>query len=447
MHVQPAFPDTIYALSSGGLPSGVAVIRLSGVHCELVLQSMTGFVPDARTVKLATIRNRNGSILDQGLALFFKAPASFTGEDCAELHLHGGRAVVGAVLTALSEFPGLREAEAGEFTRRAFINGKLDLTRAEGLADLIAAETEAERRLAIATSGGTQERLYNDWRERLLHARALVEADLDFSDESDIPGSVADRVWAEMAELADEIERHLAGFRTAEIIREGFNVVIVGPPNAGKSSLLNAIAGREAAIVTDIPGTTRDIVRIEIDLRGQRVVFSDTAGLRESADEVERIGIERAVDAARKADLVLELFDASESGREPGFTESIPDQVPRLRVGTKLDLVSAADLPPADHLISARQGSGLEGLLKEIRNRAASELISGDNVIPTRERHVAILRDCVAALRRAPSIGATEAELGAEELRQAAHALGRLTGATDVEDILGAIFSTFCVGK
>jgi tRNA modification GTPase len=305
-----AFRDTIYALSSGGLPSGVAVVRISGSMTRIVLETMTGLVPEDRRASLVTIRGRRGDILDQGLVLYFEAPRSYTGEDCGELHLHGGHAVVRAVLSCLGEFENLRAADAGEFTRRAFLNGKLDLTRAEGLSDLIAAESEAERRLAIATSGGAQQRLYDGWRQRLLHARALVEADLDFSDESDVPGSVADSIAGDLRLVADEMNDHIGGFRMAEIVRDGFRVVIAGAPNAGKSSLLNAIAGRDAAIVTDVPGTTRDIVQVSMELEGCRIVLMDTAGLRESADKVERIGIERAISAASKADLILDLFES-----------------------------------------------------------------------------------------------------------------------------------------
>lgn len=433
--------DTVYALSSGGLPSGVAVIRLSGPATARVIEALAGSLPRPREMSLRSIVDPNGSFLDRGLIAYFPAPRSFTGEDCGELHIHGGRAVVAAVLETLGRQAGLRAAEAGEFTRRAFLEGKLDLTRAEGLADLIQAESEAERRLALATSGGVLDRLYSGWRDRLLQARALIEADLDFSDESDIPGSVADGVWPGIAALAQDIRKHMAGYKTAEMVREGFRVVILGAPNAGKSSLLNAMAGREAAIVTDIPGTTRDIVQVTLDLGGYRVLLSDTAGLRESDDAVERIGVARARESAKEADLLLLLSD----GTVPWATVSA--DVPGIRVRTKLDLYQTGAGETYDIGISALRGDGLNDLIDCIKTRVVTAMDTGDRVVPTRSRHVNLLSVCVAALDRAGRVGPDQLELAAEELRLAADSLGRITGAIDVEDVLGSIFSTFCVGK
>lgn len=433
--------DTIYALSSGGLPSGVAVIRLSGPATLPVLRALAGPLPPPRELGLRSIRDARGTFLDRGLMVIFPAPHSFSGEDCGELHLHGGRAVVFAVLDELGRQPGLRAAEAGEFTRRAFLEGKLDLTRAEGLADLIAAETEAERRLAVATSGGALDRLYSGWRRQLLQARALLEAELDFSDEADVPGSVSDKIWPQLATLAQEIREHLAGFRSAEMIRDGFKVVIVGAPNAGKSSLLNALAGRDAAIVTDIPGTTRDIVQVTLDLGGYRIHISDTAGLRESSDAVERIGIARAREHAEEADLLLLLCD--------GVTP-VPDvsgATPRLLVRTKIDVNPPEDGEPLDLSVSSKTGEGLPRLTATIQSRAAMMMDIGDRAVPTRARHVDLLADCATSLVRAVDIADAQLELSAEELRSAADSLGRITGAIDVEEVLGSIFSTFCVGK
>ena len=433
--------DTIFALSSGGLPSGVAVIRLSGPATRLVLCRLAGQLPPARELALRSIRDREGRFLDRGLVVYFPAPHSFTGEDCAELHLHGGRAVVSAVLDTLGREAGLRSAEAGEFTRRAFLEGKLDLTRAEGLADLIAAETEAERRLALATSAGVLDRLYSGWRAQLLQARALLEAELDFADESDIPGSVADRVWPDLATLHGEIRRHLSGYKSAEMIRDGYRVVILGAPNAGKSSLLNALAGREAAIVTDIPGTTRDIVEITLDLGGYRVHLSDTAGLRESADKVERIGIARARERAEEADLLLLLSD----GQTP--LPEIAGTVARMIVRTKIDVNPPADEAPCDFYVSSFTGEGLKQLSDGIQRHAAAAMNIGERAVPIRARHVQLLSECSVAIERATAIGSNQLELAAEELRHAADALGRITGAIDVEEVLGSIFSTFCIGK
>jgi len=432
--------DTIYALSSGGLPSGVAVIRLSGPATSTVIGTLTGSLPRPREMSLRSIIDPEGGFLDRGLIAYFPAPQSFTGEDCGEFHIHGGRAVVSAVLEALSRQAGMRAAEAGEFTRRAFLEGKLDLTRAEGLADLMQAESEAERRLALATSSGVLDRLYAGWRNRLLQARALIEADLDFSDESDVPGSVADRVWPDIAALAEDIRDHMAGYKSAEMVREGFRLVILGAPNTGKSSLLNALAGREAAIVTDIPGTTRDIVQVTLDLGGYRVLLSDTAGLRDSEDAVERIGVVRAQESAKDADLLLLLSD----GAIPW--PSVPAHVPAIRVRTKIDLHPPAD-SDYDIGVSALRGDGLKQLIDLLKSRAIAAMDTGDRVVPTRTRHVNLLGECVAALDRAGRVRSDQSELAAEDLRQAADALGRITGAIDVEDVLGSIFSTFCVGK
>lgn len=434
--------DTIYALSSGGLPSGVAVIRLSGSATGDVLRSMTGgSLPPPRQLGLRNLTDAADNFLDRGLVVFFPGPMSFTGEDCGELHVHGGRAVVAAVLNALGQQEGLRQAVAGEFTRRAFLEGKIDLTRAEGLADLIAAETDAERRLAVATSGGVLDRLYTGWRRQLVQARALLEAELDFADESDIPGSVADRVWPELAALASEIREHLAGYRAAEMIRDGFRVVILGAPNAGKSSLLNALAGREAAIVTDIPGTTRDIVQVSLDLSGYRVHLSDTAGLRESADAVERIGISRARERAEEADLLLLLGDGATPAPEVAGTAD------RIRVRTQIDASPPRNGEEFDVFVSSKTGEGLNRLLDAVQTRAGALMNTGDRAVPTRARHAELLAECSRGIEHAVAIGSTQLELAAEELRGAADALGRITGAIDVEEVLGSIFSTFCVGK
>lgn len=435
--------DTIYALSSGGLPSGVAVIRLSGPESAAVIRRLTGDLPAPRQMTLAVLRDGDGGILDRGLVAFFAGPASFTGEDCCEFHVHGGRASVAALLRTLSAISGLRPADPGEFTKRAFANGKLDLTRAEGLADLISAETEQERRLAIATSGGTQERLYSQWRRRLLHARTMIEAELDFSDESDVAGSVADQIWPDLHTMIAEITEHTSGYRTAEMIRDGYRVAIMGAPNVGKSSLLNAIAGREAAIVTPIPGTTRDIVQVMVDLNGKRVIFSDTAGLRSTEDVVESIGIDRAYSEAEKSDLILYLSD------DPSWPAKVtlPEDVGMIRVLSKADLL--ADRPPVHEclVLSTVLGTGISELLSNIETRASRVMQTGDGAIPTRLRHVAQLRLCLESLQAALVHDKSELEIVAEDLRRATEALGRLTGVVDVEEILGAIFSTFCIGK
>jgi tRNA modification GTPase len=376
--------------------------------------------------------------------LFFEGSKSFTGEDSAELHAHGGKAVVAALLDAVTALKGVRLAEAGEFTRRAFLNGKVDLLKAEALADLVSAETEGQRRFAVLNSGGGHKELYASWRRRLIHARAMIEAEMDFADEADVPGSVAGQVWSDVARLADEIRQHISGFHKAEMIRDGFDVVIVGAPNAGKSSLLNALAKRDAAIVTDEPGTTRDLIEVALDLDGRKVRLTDTAGLRQGGGAVEAIGIERAVARARAADLVLRLEDMT----NPAPLVELPEGLPMLRIGTKHDLVTAARLDERyEFRISVATGHGLDQLLQEISRRAEVALSASVDLIPWRERHVSLLAEALALLDAALSAEHAGYELRAEDLRLASDRIGRISGAVDVEDLLDVIFSQFCIGK
>lgn len=436
--------ETIVALSSGRLPAGIAVVRISGPKTRFVLETITGSVPEPRFARYGAFADRAGSHIDSGIALFFQAPASFTGEDSAELHAHGGKAVVAALLDALCAIEGVRPAEAGEFTRRAFLNGKVDLLKAEALADLVSAETEAQRRFAVLNSHGGHKELYAGWRQRLIHARAMIEAEMDFSDESDIPGSVADQIWADIDRMSGEIRGHIAGFRRAEIIRDGFDVVILGAPNAGKSSLLNALAKRDAAIVTDEPGTTRDLIEVVLDLDGRKVRVTDTAGLRQGGGAVEIIGIEKAIARARAADLVLLLEDMANSNP----VAELPDGPLVLRVGSKYDLVPSESSSEAyDICISVASGYGLDRLLQEISNRAEVALGESVDLIPWRERHVALLSEALKFLESARSAEQAGYELRTEDLRLASERIGRISGAVDVEDLLDVIFSQFCVGK
>lgn len=433
--------STIFALSSGALPSGVAVVRVSGDGAGRAVEALCGALPRPRRLTLRRLFAQDGSVIDRGLVTYFPVPDSFTGENCAEFHVHGGRAVVAALLDRLGGLEDLRQAEAGEFTRRAFLNGKLDLTAAEALSDLIAAETEAQRRLAFANADGRQRTLYAGWRARLLHARAMIEAELDFSDEGDVPGSVAAAVWADVAALRGEMESHLAGFQAAEIVREGFRVAIVGAPNAGKSSLLNYLAGRDVAIVSDEPGTTRDVLEISLDLRGSKVILADTAGLRAEAGRVEMIGIERAHRTAASADLVLVLEDMADPRRV-----EVPGAAPALRIGTKLDL-NSGELGPYDLAISTVSGAGIDVLLSVIETRAKEKVsVAESGVVPTRQRHVDLLSSAIAGLSDALD-DEKQLELRAEGLRIASDDVGRVSGAIDTEEILGVIFSTFCIGK
>lgn len=434
------FTDTIVALSSGRLPAGVAIVRVSGTETRFVLETILGAVPASRTATYATIRRADGSVLDHGLALFFAAPASFTGEDVAELHVHGGRAVVTATLNELCSIDGVRLAEAGEFTRRAFLNGKMDLLQTEALADLIAAETEGQRRFAVRNAEDAQGQLYEAWRSRLIRARALLEAELDFADEADVPGSVSGQVWADVKMLAAEVMQQIDGYGRSEIIRDGFEVAIVGAPNAGKSSLLNALVRRDAAIVSDEPGTTRDLIEVAMDLGGIKVVLTDTAGLREGAGKVEEMGIQRALARARAASLVLYVEDIT----QPIDVQPALAGTAVIRLGSKLDLGGGRS-DRYDLTISARSGAGISELLDEIGRRAAEAAGDLGDILPSRARHQQLLLRTHEHLLEA--LVDRDLELRAEELRLAGDALGRITGAVDVEDLLDVIFSEFCIGK
>ncbi|TKD35849.1 MAG: tRNA uridine-5-carboxymethylaminomethyl(34) synthesis GTPase MnmE [Mesorhizobium sp.] len=436
--------DSIVALSSGRLPAGVAVVRISGPQSRFVVEMIAGSMVKNRVAAYRKFKAPDGSVLDSGLVVFFAGPSSFTGEDIAEFHVHGGRAVVAKMLETIAGFDGVRYAEPGEFTRRAFLNGKVDLVETEALADLVNAETEAQRRFAVQNAEGAQSQLYLGWRRQLIHARAMIEAEIDFADEDDVPGSVAETVWSDVRAMVDEIERHVQGFRAAEIIRDGFEVVILGAPNAGKSSLFNALARREAAIVTEEPGTTRDLLEVVLDLEGMRVRVTDTAGLRETPGRIEAIGIERARSKAGTADLLLVLEDMV----DPVPIGAIPADVPSLRIGTKADLLQ--DKSPAtryDAVISTRDGAGLAELLAEIGHRAAAQIGQAGDILPSRLRHVELLNETKRFLLAAGTEDERGQELRAEELRLAADRLGRIVGAVDVEEMLDVIFSQFCIGK
>ncbi|WP_047453826.1 tRNA uridine-5-carboxymethylaminomethyl(34) synthesis GTPase MnmE [Rhizobium rhizogenes] len=437
-----AIGDTIFALSSGALPAGVAVVRISGPEALAAIATLTGTLPKPRQAALKTIRTRNGLTIDRGLVLIFPAPASFTGEDCAEIQVHGGKAVVAALLDELDGFNGCRLAEHGEFSRRALESGKMDLVEVEGLADLIAAETEMQRRLAVEHAAGGLSKLYEGWADRLTRARALIEAELDFADEDDIPGSVSDMVWDDMAKLRAELSAHLAGAGFGEIVRDGLKVVIAGAPNAGKSSLMNALARREVAIVTDIAGTTRDVLHVDLNIEGYAVRLYDTAGLRETEEVIEREGIKRALRTAAEADVILSLAEIGTQAQTdfPGFGGRI------VRVGTKAD-IHPADGTEYDLCISSSTGSGLgelhQLLVEDLQERSTSLSLA----LPSRLRHRTLLAESLDALTQAVSATSAGLDIRAEYLRQTGHSLGRITGRVDVEDLLDVIFSEFCIGK
>lgn len=442
--LQMTASDTIFALSSGSLPAGVAVIRVSGKRTEEAVRHLCGRVPLPRQATLMVVRAPDGEELDRGLVLFFKGPASFTGEDCAELQVHGGRAVVADILQALGALEGLRQAEAGEFARRAFENGKMDLVEAEGLAELVNAETAAQRRLAKYLADGHLSRRYDDWMKRLSQGRALIEAELDFADEGDIPGSVSDQVWRDMRLLTREMETALAD-NTAEIVRDGFQVAIAGPPNAGKSSLLNYLAKRDVAIVTDIAGTTRDVLSVELDLDGNKIMLFDTAGLRETSDPVELIGIERARQTIRAADLVLCLSDAGDDApcdihSNSGSLSDI------IHVRTKVDCLTGREY--GEQLgVSTVTGIGIDSLLKQISEKARSAVQGAQFVTPLLIRHRNHVATAARSLKNACEAQGEPLELRAEMLRASSNELAHLTGRVTPDALLGLIFSQFCVGK
>ncbi len=453
--------DTIFAVSSGAAPAGVAVIRVSGPDSRFVVETIAGDLPDARRAALRMLRDpASGDVLDQALVLWFPGPGSFTGEDVAEFHCHGGRAVVAAMLAVLARFPGCRPAMAGEFTRRAFDNERLDLIEVEGLADLVAAETEAQRRLAMTQAGGALTALYDGWRSRLLRVRAMIEAELDFAEEEDVPDDISDVVWKDVSRLLAELEAHLDRSRAAERLRNGLQVVLLGRPNAGKSSLLNAIARRDVAIVTEEAGTTRDMIEVHLDLGGLPVTLVDTAGLRETAGLVESEGIRRALARAETADLVLWLVEPGCPNDGDSGIDSPPQSSATVwRVRTKADI--AGELPPVvdgdsgsdcgsalrDYRVSARTGAGMDLLLSALTDLAREHLSSGlGDPVATRERHRWHLAAAKEGLRQA--LDTRQAlELRAEELRRAADQLGQVTGRIGVEDLLDVIFGEFCIGK
>jgi tRNA modification GTPase len=444
--------DTIVAPASGAARAAIAVIRLSGPRTRHVLEALCGGVPPARHAALRDIGPPRAPMIDRGLVLWFPGPSSFTGEDMAELHVHGSRAVIRAVIDAVLSLRGTRLAEAGEFARRAFENGKLDLTEVEGLADLVQAETEAQRRQALAQSQGALRKLYEGWRDELLRAQALIEAGLDFADEGDVIADVGVKADAIVANLRASIARHLAD-RSGERLRDGLRVVIAGPPNAGKSSLLNALARRDVAIVSEEAGTTRDAIEVHLDLGGVPVMLIDTAGLREAEGRVEAEGIRRALARAGDADLVLWLVDATapqwEPPRELFLRKSTQTSAMRAPIAilNKIDLARGAGAGREAVKVSAKTGEGIGVLIETLAEMASLAPESGAGTpLLTRTRHRVELEAGQAALERFsdPSLSP---ELKAEELRIAANHLGRLTGRIDVEEVLGAIFAEFCIGK
>lgn len=436
--------DTIYALSSGRLPAAIAVVRMSGPNARFGLETLAGKVPEPRQAAYAKFREPvSREVLDDGLALWIPGPKSETGEDMAELHIHGGRTIVAAIFRVLGAIDGFRPAQAGEFTRRALLNGKIDLTRVEGLGDLIGAETEAQRRQAMAQFHGALGKKVEAWRTQLVEALARVEAAIDFSDESDVPGDLRTATKLLVQQLLGEIEPVLVSAPRGERLREGFTVAITGAPNVGKSTLLNRLAERDVAIVSDIPGTTRDTIEVALDLQGVPVVLIDTAGIRETRDPIEAEGVKRARARAATADLVLRLGDGEEADPAPSGRE--------WAVRTKADLIDSDSQQQLKakgfHVVSAKTGLGIDDLIERLAK--AAEALAGEPALVTHARQRHALAEAVTRMKAALVLadGAAQEELFAEELRLAAQGLGRVTGRIGVEEVLGEIFKNFCVGK
>lgn len=461
--------DTIFALSSARGKAGVCVIRVSGSRARVAVAALTGnSVPDPRVATLRRFVDARGEPIDRGLVVWFPSPHSFTGEDVAEFHAHGSPAVVAALVARLGQLNGLRPAEAGEFTRRAFAHGKFDLTEAEGLADLIAAETEAQRKQALRQMDGALRERYERWRETLVKTLAHLEAVIDFSEE-DLPADLFERVSSSALELGNEIDMHLSDRRRGEIVRDGFSIVILGAPNVGKSSLMNALAARDVAIVTETAGTTRDLIEVDLDLGGYAVTLVDTAGLRETSDEIESEGIRRARARAERADMRLAVIDAMAPELEELVAHALSEG--DVVVANKIDLrvsheSDASDQSESDvrdsHTfrasddlvlpilrISARDGTGIDRLLSFLTELVVARAGGVEAAPLTRMRHRNALEASRDALRRAAgNLTETRAmDLAAEDLRMASRELGRITGRVDVEDLLDVIFRDFCIGK
>ncbi|WP_319567557.1 tRNA uridine-5-carboxymethylaminomethyl(34) synthesis GTPase MnmE [Cohaesibacter marisflavi] len=444
--------DTIFALSSGAVPAGVAVIRLSGPKARFVMNKLIDKEPKPRFAALRDLSDPDsGDIIDQALVIVFPDTKSFTGEEAVEFHLHGGRAVVKAMLEILGRFEGCRLAEAGEFTRRAFENGKYDLTAVEGLADLIQAETENQRKQAIRQASGAHKSVIDGWREILLQARSMIEAELDFSDEEDIPGAISDVIWPKLRELKADIERHLSKADHGERLRNGLTVVLAGHPNAGKSSLLNWFAKRDVAIVTEEAGTTRDLLELHLDIEGYPVTMIDTAGLRESDNVVEREGIRRALEKSENADLLIEVVD----GTHPEERVELSSHARRMVLFNKQDRIDSdpfhangkGDDKEMVFSASVKTGKGMDFLYDSFVKQIESLFDGAEDVLITRERHRKYLLSCVDNVNNSLIYTESPIEIRSEFLRQAGDELGKITGRIDVEEMLGVIFSQFCVGK
>ncbi|MCA3561344.1 MAG: tRNA uridine-5-carboxymethylaminomethyl(34) synthesis GTPase MnmE [Aestuariivirga sp.] len=438
---------TIYALSSGAGRSGVAVIRISGPSVATLLGEFTGTLPAPRDFALRSIRDpSSGEVLDKGIAVWLPAPRSFTGEDCAELHLHGSPAVVSAVLDALGTFAGVRPAEAGEFTRRAFLNGKMDLVEVEGLADLLEARTANQRRQAFRQMSGLASGIIEAWRRQLLLIRADIEAAVDFADEPGVAEEAAAGIDARISLLLAEISAAVEASAVAEVVRDGVRVVLAGRPNTGKSSLLNAMARRDAAIVSDVPGTTRDSIEVSLDIHGVPVVLTDTAGLRtEASDAVEEEGIRRSLQRISEADIVIWIWSPDVEGSADPI-----DHVPDIIVRCKSDLssgLSRNECSDTGLSISTRTGEGIPLFIEHLSALLRRRYGVVESSVLVSARQVSAARSSIRFLNDALKTPSGHLELKAEEIQRVSDEISRLTGRIGVEEWLGTIFSRFCIGK
>ena len=442
---------TIYALSTGPGVSGVAIIRVSGQDTSKVIKSLTGgHLPKARVATLRRIINIDSSeLIDEGLILWFPGPQSYTGEDMAEIHIHGGKAVILAVQNEIAKMENCRLAEPGEFTKLAFQNGKINLLKAESIADLISAETEIQRLQAIKIMQGKSSDKFNEIREKLLKLLSFVEAKIDFPDE-DLPEENLKRIKKDSLDVINEIDKILNDQKVGEIIREGFKIAIVGPTNAGKSSLLNNLSNREVAIVSEIAGTTRDVVETHLNIDGYPVIISDTAGIRDSKDEIEKKGVKLALKKAENADLKLVVVDAKSIDISPFLNDLLKGNA--ILVVNKLDLIKNKldnDVSKFDHvLISLKENLNIDKLISKIKNNLKKRFISEEDILITRERHRQNLVQCTEHLKNFLNKNdKKDFDKAAEDLRLAIRHLGMIVGKVDVEEILGSIFNDFCIGK
>ncbi|MDA9710584.1 tRNA uridine-5-carboxymethylaminomethyl(34) synthesis GTPase MnmE [Candidatus Pelagibacter sp.] len=442
---------TIFALSSGPGISGVAIVRISGPEASNVLKSLTGKeIPKPRMATLRKINNINTSeLIDEGIIIWFPGPQSYTGEDMAEIHVHGGKAVVLAVQNEISKIKNCRLAEPGEFTKVAFQNGKINLLKAESIADLISAETEIQRLQAVKIMRGKSSEKFNELREKLLKILSFVEAKIDFPDE-DLPEDNLKKIKQESADILNEINKILNDQKVGEIIREGFKIAIVGPTNAGKSSLLNNLSNREVAIVSEIAGTTRDVVETHLNIDGYPVIISDTAGIRESKNEIEKKGIRLSLKKAENADLKLVVVDAKSINLSGFLNDLLKNDA--ILVVNKSDLIKDKldpEILKLNHvLISLKDNSNIDELIKKIKNYLRDKFITEEDILITRERHRQHLVQCVDHLKNfLDKNSKNDFDKAAEDLRLATRHLGMIVGKVDVEEILGSIFNDFCIGK